>query len=179
MPIVASELLRKFSVTTGTAGNQQTGAASGALGKYISTTIIPDGTLNGLFDDISGAENAVSTIDYRCEFIHNNNASLTLQVPFAWISSEVAGGANISIGVDTTVATPVGSAAAQAVQVANELTAPSGVTFSAPTTKATGLALSNIPNGQCKALWWRRTATNSAALSNDGATVTIEGDTAA
>lgn len=88
-------------------------------------------------------------------------------------------GTDEAIGVDTTAASAIGSATAQALEVANESTAPTGVTFSSPVTKATGLSLSDLPAGQCRAVWLRRTATNSSAFSNDGITVRAEGDTAA
>lgn len=179
MPIVAADILRKFSVKTGAAGNSTAGTAAGSLGKYISTTQITDAALNNLFDDITGDENAASEAEYRCEFVHNAHASLTLLAPVAWISAEVAGGANVALSVDTTAASAIGSAGAQAKEVADENTAPAAQSFTSPTTKGTGLALSDIPNGQCKGLWWRRTAANSAAINNDGATVTIEGDTLA
>ncbi|HEY9334362.1 MAG TPA: hypothetical protein VIQ79_08075, partial [Kribbella sp.] len=61
--------------------------------------------------------------------------------------------------------------------IANKTTAPAGVTFSSPTNAATGVALGTIPAGQCKAFWVRRTAANTAALSNDGVTLAITGDT--
>ena len=179
MPIASSDLLWKYSTTAGTAGNQNTGDAAGSLGKYISTTQIPDATLNNLFDDVSGDENAANDVEYRCIFIHNNHASLTLQSPVVWISSEVAGGADIAIAVDDVAASAIGSTSAQADEVANESTAPTGESFSSPTTKATGLALGDIPAGYCRAIWVRRTATNSGALANDGATIRVEGDTAA
>ena len=51
--------------------------------------------------------------------------------------------------------------------VANETTAPAGVSFSAPTTKASGLAMgANLAAQNVKAYWVRRTATNSAAVNN-------------
>lgn len=176
MPITSTDLLLKYSVTTGTAGNQGAGTAAGSLGKYISTTQPTDNTLNNLFDNISGDENAAGAIDYRCLFIHNAHASLTWQSPVVWLLSEVAGGANISIGVDPTAASAIGSASAQAVQIANETTAPAGVAFSSPVTQGTALALGDIPPGQCKAIWIRRTATNSPALSNDGVTLRFQGN---
>jgi hypothetical protein len=61
--------------------------------------------------------------------------------------------------------------------VANETTAPSGVSFSSPTTAGTGVALGTIPVAQCKAVWIRRTAANTAALSGDGVTLSVTGDT--
>lgn len=175
--IVSSDILFKYSTTAGSAGNSLTGTASSSLGKYISTTTIPDATLNAVFDDVSGAENAASTVDYRCVFVHNSNAANTLENAVVYLSAEVAGGASVAVGVDTTAASAIGSASAQALQVAGETTAPAGVTFSSPTTAGTGVALGNIPVGQCKAFWVRRTAANSAALSNDGVTLSVTGDT--
>jgi hypothetical protein len=181
MPIASSDLLWKLSIKTGSAGNSAAQPDPNAsLGKYISTTQITDNTLNNLFDDISGDENAASTVDYRCIFVHNNHGSLTLQAPKVWLSAEVSGGANIAIATDNTAASAIGSASAQADQIANETTAPSAVSaFSSPTTKGTGLSLSDLPPGQCRAIWVRRTAANTAALNNDGVTLRIEGDTSA
>ena len=175
--IVPSDILYKYAVTSGSAGNSTAGSASSSLGKYISTTTIPDATANAVFDDVTGAENAASTVDYRCVFAHNSNASNALENAVVYLSAEVAGGAAIAISFDTTAASVIGSASAQALQVANETTAPAGVTFSSPTTLGTGVALGTIPAGQCKAFWVRRTASNSAALSNDGVTFTVAGDT--
>lgn len=178
MPIAEADLLYKLSIKTGTAGNQNAqGDPNLSLGKYISTTAITDATLHNLFDAISGTENTSLDVEYRCLFIHNSHTSLTWTAPVVWINSETAGGANVAIGVDTTAASALGATAAQALEVADEQTAPTGVTFSAPTTKGTGLALGDIAAGQVKAIWVRRTATNSAALSPDGAVLRCEGDT--
>jgi len=181
MPISSNDLLFKYSVSTGSAGNSTAqGNPNASIGKYISTTQWAGGTLDDLFNDITGDENAASQIDYRCIFIHNNHGSLTLLGPVLWIASEVAGGANIALGVDPTAASVVGAAGAQAVLAASTLTAPAGVTFfTTCTNKASGLAMSDIPAGQCKAFWFKRLATNSAALNNDGVTIQVEGDTSA
>lgn len=181
MPIASTDILLKLSVTTGTAGNQTAQPNPNlSLGKYISTTQITDATLNNIFDDISGDENAASTVDYRCIFAHNNHATLTLLGAIAWLFSEVAGGANTAIAADNIAPSAVGATAAQAAQIATETTAPTGVgAFASPTTKATGIALGDIGPGQCKAIWVRRSATNSTALNNDGVTIRVEGDTTA
>ena len=179
MAIVAGDLLFKFSVKTGSAGDSVAGNAGDSLGKYISTTEIADATLNNLFDDVSGDDNAASDVEYRCIFVHNNHASLTWESPVVWLSAETAGGADIDIAVDDVATSAKGSASAQADEVADEDTAPSGESFSAPTTKGTGLSLGNIPAGNVRGIWMRRTATNSAALDNDDVTLQFEGDTAA
>lgn len=179
MPISAADILFKFSVRTGTAGNQNVGTPDGSLGRYISTTQITDATLHNLFDVVSGDENALSDVEYRCVFVHNAHATLTWLGVVVWQSAEVAGGANAAISVDTTVASPIGQVAAQAKEVVDENTAPAAQIFAAPTTKATGLAIGDLLAGQCRAIWVRRSATNSAALNNDGLTIRIEGDTSA
>lgn len=175
--IVAGDLLWKYSVSAA-AGNTTASAASTSLGDQISTTQWTGGSLNDLFDNISGAENAASTVDYRCVFIHNSNAANTLENPTVYLSAETAGGASITIAIDNIAASAIGSASAQAAAIGTETTAPSGVgAFSAPTTAGTGLALSNLAVGNCRGVWVKRTAANTAALTGDGVTLAVTGDT--
>lgn len=177
MPIAASDILVKFSVKTGTAGNTVAGTASGSLGKYISTTQVTDNVLNNMFDNISGAENAASTVDYRCLFVHNAHATLTGTAAVVYLSAEVAGGASISIGLEPIGSVALGSASAQAVEIATELSVPTGVTFSAPTTYGTGLSIGSLAPGFVYGIWVRRTAANTSAKDNDGVTITVAMDT--
>jgi hypothetical protein len=121
--IVAADILFKYSVKTGSAGNTTAGTAAGSLGTYVSTTQWTGGAANDLFDDISGAENAASTVDYRCIFIHNSNAANTYQNVVVYLSAEVAGGASIAVAADTTAASALGSATAPALTATTE-TAP-------------------------------------------------------
>jgi hypothetical protein len=175
--IVAGEILHKYSVAAA-AGNTTGSSAAASLGDQLSTTAWAGGSLNDLFDDISGAENAASTVDYRCIFIHNNNGANTLQNSVIYLSAETAGGASITVAIDNIAASAIGSGSTQAATIANETTVPSGVgAFSAPTTAGTGLSLGSIPIAQCRAYWVKRTAANSAALSNDGVTIACTGDT--
>lgn len=180
MAITASDILFKLSVKTGSAGNSTAqGDVNASLGKYISTTQITTNILNNLFDDISGTENAASTVDYRCIFIHNAHASLTMLSTVVYLSAEVSGGASIAIAIDDVAASAIGSASAQADQITNETTAPSSVgAFSSPTTSGTGLSLGDIPAGQCRAVWIRRTAANTSAKDSDGVTIAIACDSA-
>lgn len=178
MAITATDIQFRLSSPTGP-GNSTAGSPATSFGDFISTTQITDATDNNLFDDISGDENAASEAEYRNFFVYNAHGSLTWQAPVVWISSEVAGGANAAIAIDGTAASALTSASAQAEEVANENTAPSGESFSAPTTKGTGLALSDLAAGNVRAIWVRRTATASAAQNADGVTIRVEGDTAA
>lgn len=176
--ITSGEILYKFSVVAA-AGNTTAGTAATSLGDQISTTQWTGGVLNDLFDDISGAENAASTVDYRGLFIHNSNSANVLENPTLYLSAETAGGASIAVAVDNVASSAIGSGSTQMTTVANETTSPGGGagSFSSPTTSGTGLALGNITNGNCKGFWVRRTAANTAALSADGVTIAVTGDT--
>lgn len=181
MAITSSDLDWKLSIKTGAAGNANAQADPNAsLGKYISTTALSGTALNNLFDDITGDENAASDVEYRCIFILNDHATLTLHNAVVWLSAEVAGGASIAIALDDIGPVDKADSSAQAAEIANESTAPTGTgAFSSPTTKGAGLSIGDIAAGEVKAVWVRRTAANSAALDNDGVTIRIEGDTAA
>jgi hypothetical protein len=176
--ITSAEIVHRLTTKSGAAGDSTAGTPAGSLGKYASTTAITDASANNLFDDISGAENAASTVDYRAVAVLNNNASNTLENAVLYISAETAGGASVAIATDNIAASAKGSASAQLAEIANETTAPSGVSaFSSPTTIGTGLSLGNIPVANVKGYWVRRTAANTAALSSDGATIAVTGDT--
>lgn len=177
MPVSSADIKLKFSVKAGAAGNANAGTPAGSLGKYISITEITDNVLHNLFDVVSGDENAAGDVEYRCFFIHNANAgAISFDAVKVYLLSEVAGGAGIAIGVDPTVASAIGAAPAQAVEIATEQDAPAGVAFSSPVTLGAAIAIGNIAAGQCRALWVRRTAANTVGLANDGVTLRIQGE---
>lgn len=256
MPIQSSDIKMRLSIKTGSAGNSLAQSDPNAsLGKYISTTDIADNTLNNLFDNVTGDENALGDVEYRCVFFYNAHGSLSLETPKVWIggkrctadgSTDVVtcaghgfsnghtirveaelpgdslptnldnattyyvrdvtddtfklatssggvaldigsssgfaarqyGHTSIAIGLDTNIASAVTSGSAQAVEIADEGTAPSGVSFSSPLTKNDGLSLGNLSAGQCRAVWIRRTALNNGPRNNDGMSLKISGDTA-
>ena len=178
MAITATNILYKFSVAAA-AGDTTAGSAATSLGDQISTTQITDATLHNLFDIVTGDENAASDVEYRGFFVHNDHGSLTWENVVVWLSAETAGGAVAAISVDATGITPKGQASLQMKIIADESTAPATQTFSAPTTKGTGLAIGNIPAGSVQGIWVRRTAANTAALDLDSVTIRCEGDTPA
>lgn len=174
--IVAADILWKYSVAAA-AGNTTAGTAAASLGDQISTTIFLITGGNEWFDNISGAENAASQVDYRGFFVHNSNGANPYESPGMYLSAETAGGASISIWPDSTATSALGSASAQMLTIANDATAPAGASWTQPTTAGTATALSTIPNGNVKGFWVRRTAANTAALSVDGVTLATSGDT--
>lgn len=180
MAIVAADIKIRLSTKLGAAGDSLAGTPAGSLGKYMSQTDLVDATLENLFDNISAAEATAGDVEYRCFFIYNSHASLALTAAKVYVPAEVAGGATVKIGVDTTAASLHDAVAAQALSVADESTAPVGVSFSTPTDFASGLSLGDIPADSCIAVWVERTIVAlTPALTNDGATITVQGTTAA
>lgn len=182
MAIVAADIKIKLSTKSGAAGNSLAQAdVSASLGKYISTTEIVTATANNLFDNVTGGENAASTVDYRCIFVHNSHASLSLESAAIYISSQVSGGTALAIAIDDLAASAIGSSSAQAYEASTETTDPdAGVgSFSAAASVGAALSLGTIAPGFCRAVWVRRTAANTVAVDDDGGTIVVFGDTAA
>lgn len=170
MPIVASDIKIRLS---GGASNSDPNAS---LGGVKSSTEVTDNTLNNLYDQVSGSESASGDTEYRCVYIHNSHASLTMQNVRVYISTN-------STSTDDTWEVALGSAALNATEqtISDEGTAPTGVTFSnTAISYATGLAPPDIPFGQHKAIWYKRiVSAGAAAFNNDTITVNIDCDTAA
>lgn len=173
MPIVASDIQKRYSVAAA-AGDTTAGTAATSLGDQVSTTQITDAQIGNVFDDVSGAEAAAGVVDYRCIFILNNHATLTLTGATVAVQSETAGGATIDVATDNIAKSAKGSASAQAGTIANETTAPTGVS-------AFGdgpLALGDLAPGEVKGVWIRRTVpAGASAVNPDGFILRVSGDT--
>ena len=124
------------------------------------------------FDDVSSAEASAGDVEYRCIYIHNAHATLTLIGAKVFIQTNTPSS-------DTDVAIGLGSSAINGTEqtVADESTAPTGVTFSAPTTFAGGLTIGDLAAGAHKAVWVRRTVNAAAAAASDSFTLRVQGDT--
>lgn len=173
MAITASDIVFRLSVSAA-AGDTTAGTPATSLGDQVSTTAITTATLNNLFDDVSGAESAAGDIEYRCIFVLNNHATLTLTNATVAVQSQTAGGGAIDIATDNIAVSAKGSGSAQAATIANESTAPSGVSAFG----AGPLALGDLGPGQVKGVWLRRTVTAGAgAVDPDGVVLRVTGDT--
>ena len=140
-----------------------------------TSTSVTDNTTHNLFDQVSGTESSAGDTEYRCVYVLNNHGSLTSQNTHVYISSQTSSG-------DTSLDIALAGEGLNATMetIGNENTAPSGETFSNPSTYAGGLDMGNIPNGQRYGLWVRRTVNAAAAAMNDDTTTISVGlDTAA
>jgi hypothetical protein len=165
MPIVTTDLKYYLPINVG---------PSTTIGGTITGNQITSGAANNLWDDVSTVEGSSGDTEYRCCYIKNANVSLSLTNTFAWISAQTSGGHTISIGLD-----PAGNGGT-ATTITSESVAPAGVTFSSPTTKATGLSIGTLTPNQARAIWWRRVVTaGSGSGSGISPQITVEGDTPA
>ena len=124
------------------------------------------------FDDVSSAEASAGDTEYRCVYVHNNHGTLSLIGAKVFVQTNTPSS-------DTDVAIGLGSSAINGTEqtVADESTAPAGVSFSAPTTFAGGLAIGDLAAGAHKAVWVRRTVNAGAAAYADSFTLRVQGDT--
>jgi len=168
MPIVASDIEFRLS------GGSSNAIGDASLGGVISSGVVSS-SLNGLFDYVTGDESAAGDVEYRCIYVRNSHASLTLYGAKIWIDTNTP-------STFTTVDIGLGTSALNGTEqtIANENTAPSGVTFSAPAAASSALLIGDMTPGQSKAVWIRRTITAGAqAYANDSMSLTIRGDTSA
>lgn len=158
----------KYYLSGGAANSDPAASIGGAIS---SVEVTP----STLWDDVGSGEASAGDVEYRCIYVKNTSGTDTLLSAKAWIQSNTP-------STSTTVDIALGSAAVSATEtaVANESTAPSGPTFSAPTDKASGLTIGDLAAGAYKAIWVRRTVTAGAgAYNNDGYTLSVGGDTGA
>lgn len=168
MAITPAELIARLS---GGSGNTD-GDAS--LGGAISNTVAPQ-TINGLFDQVSGAESAAGDVNYRCIYLLNSNGTLTLEGAEVFVQSDTTSATtDVAIGLD-----PAG-VNGTATTIANEAAAPAGVTFTASLGAGNALTIGDIPPGEHIAVWIRWTVNaGTSAINNDEFTLQLQGDTAA
>lgn len=163
MPIISTDIQYRLS---GGAANSNPNAS---LGGAKSSEAMP----TGLFDAASSAEAAAGLVEYRCIYIHNAHGTLTAIGPRIWLQANTP-------SATTTIDIGIGTSAQGGTEqtVGAEATAPSGVTFSAPTDYAGGIALGDIPAGGHRAVWLRRTVNAGTTATTDTATLRTQCDTA-
>lgn len=124
-----------------------------------------------IFDDVLNSEAVAGDEEYRLVYFKNGHTIQTVVGLVAWILANTSStDTALAIGVATeAINTEVGT-------IPNESTAPAGVVFGSPTSNGAGFAMGDIPPGQFKGLWLRRTVTASAsATGTDTATWTAQG----
>lgn len=169
MSIISTDITFQLS---GGAANADPNAS---LGGIISSNAIVDATLQNLFDNVTGDEASAGDSEYRCLYIKNTHGTLTLQNAKVWVQTE-------SPSSDSDELIGLGTSAIGGVEqtVADESTAPTGVTFTQSNLEAGALTIGDLAAGEWKALWIRRDIlAASSAYNSDGPTLRVKGETAA
>lgn len=157
MAIVSGDLRLHL---TGGAANAN---AALSLGGVISSVQFTDATLQNLFANVSPAEALAGSVKYRA-------------LSFKNASAEIAYGAVVYISQETTSASTTVAIAYDSVGtqvVANEDTAPTGLTFSTPLSLAAGIALGDVVAGGVARIWFKRTVYPGAAQASDSGKITV------
>jgi len=166
MSIIAADFQSRLS------GGASNAVGNASIGGTKSSEVMSSST-DGLFDAVSAAQAAAGLTEYRCIYLHNANATDTMTNARVWVSANTPlAGTTLDIGI--------GAAAVNATEtaIANEGTAPADVSFSAPSTAATGLAVGTLTAGQHRAIWLRRTVTaGSGASASDTFTLGYDCET--
>lgn len=169
MPILAGDLETRLS--GGAANTSELSSLGGAM-STAAGGVFTTGVANNLWDDVTGAQSAAGLTEYRAFYIKNNHGSITWQSPVFWIDS-------LTSSADTEFDVALASEAvnvAIAQTLASETSVPTGVTFTRPTSKGSGLTIANMAAGTFKGLWIKRTVTAGAAAFADSGSIRVEGD---
>lgn len=175
MSVESADILVKLATDTGP-GNSEASSPNASLGGFISTTELVNDTIHNLFAEVSGNENLNELSKYRCLFVQNANNDDTFFNVRVFFSDQNPDGADAFVGVDPTAVSAVDDTDEQAVEIADEDTAPAGVSFSAPEDYDSGVVIGDLEPNEVRAIWFRRDANDTPAVVNDSATFRIQGE---
>ncbi len=117
--------------------------------------------------DVDGDANASRAVDTYVVFVANLHDDLTLLDARVWFTG-TSRTCDVAIALDDQAPTPLGRAKASRPDVT--------VGWFTPAAKIDGLRLGDIPARHCRAVWIRRTATDSPPVDDDGIALAVEGD---
>ena len=169
MPVTSADIKYRYS------GGASNALATASLGGVRSSVDIPTGAQN-LFDDVAPAEATSGDTEYRCFYVFNNSGADTINTCKLWMAGDTPSAETIAaLGLDP-AGIGNGTSTGVAATVANEGTAPVGVTFVNATSEGAALALGNLGPGQGIGVWMRRIVSAGAtAYASDGATLQFKG----
>jgi len=169
MAIAASDIKLRISGANASATDPN-GSYGGAM-STVSGGIIVTNVLNNDMDDITSAEASSGITIYHNYYYKNEHGSLTYISPKFYIDTQTNSG-------DTSVAMALVAEAKNVAttRLANETTAPSGITFSTPANYAGGIAIGSLDSGDYRGIWVKYIVGSSASAVLDAYTLGIQGD---
>lgn len=140
--------------------------------------IIVTNKMNNVFDSISSTESLDGRIEYRCLYIKNTHAADTAYDVRIWVRQQPIGPDELDIALDP-AGTGNGATTGVAIGPLNDevdsTNLLSALTWSRPSTQATGLLLANLAPGECRAFWEKRRipANSTQQVANDTSKIGI------
>ncbi len=172
MPIIEADLIHRYS-GSGTASNPDL-SIGGAINATDPDGVIVSDSDNNDMNDITSAEALSGIIIYHGYFYSNEitSAVLTWTDPVFWIQSQTSSG-------DTNVLIAIALEAKNlAIEVlADEETAPTGISFTAPANKAAGISIGSLNQNDFRGHWIQYIVSVEATAAVDQYTIRAEGDT--
>lgn len=126
-------------------------AKSGTITGTSQTSVAIANAANELFDDVPKSEAADGDVEYRCIYIKNRHGSSSATALAIWVQQQAGLAENIQLGLD-----PGGKNSTPSA-VANENTAPAGVTFANYDSIFAPLSIGTLLAGDYYPVWVRRT----------------------
>ena len=159
MPVVNTDMKWLLS---GDSGNTDENFSLG--GGRSSTEVIFSPIMNNLFDNVTAPQALAGETEYRCIYLQNDHATDDIDDVAIWISINTpSSSTTIEIGLD-----PAGkNGVADAISPSTE--APTGVTFSAPNSQLTGLAVGLLEAQDVYPVWIKRIVSASAGSASTDA----------
>ena len=169
MAIAASDIKLRISGSSASATDPN-GSYGGAM-STVSGGIITTNVLNNDMDDITSAEASSGITIYHAYYYKNEHATLTYISPKFYIDTQTNSG-------DTSVEMALVAEAKNVAttRLANETTAPSGITFTTPANYAGGIAIGSLNAGDYRGIWVKYIVGSSASAVLDSYTLGIQGD---
>lgn len=170
MGVQSSEIVLYYSKSGGGTQSDPDDSIGGAIADNGPT----DNSINQVWDDVTGDEAASGDTEYRIIYIQNDSATDSLEDSKLWVTQ-----ATQSTDDEIALALMASGKNGTAERLADEETAPSGgESFSAPTSKATGLSVGTLAAGDSYAICIRRVVdASSTAFDANDYKIKVEGDT--
>lgn len=138
-----------------------------SLGGTHSSVALSGTAMNNLFDDVSASEASAGDTEYRAIDITNTGDATAVVTKIFMNPDTSSASTQLDMGIE---ASPLGST----LSIADESTAPAGVTF-ANYTSASKLALPDIAAAAYCRVWVRRVVSAAAPnTSSDSGTLNVE-----
>lgn len=147
--------------------------AASNLGGAISAIELT-GAKHELIDKFTGSETRDGTTIYACIYVKNKGAEQAENVTVHIDNETTHGSMNVQIGLGASAIN------ANEPSIANEKTAPAGVSFVEANSEESGLSVGSLSAGECKAFWLKYIVpAGTTAVNNYAVSIEINFDTGA